>query len=57
MAENKTEKNIRIQDYLKTTDHPEGIRKMMYDMFRTAPARTMGQWKIADDHINKTRVK
>lgn len=63
MAENKKADEVkdtklyRIQDYLKSTTHPEGIKKMMYDMFRTAPARTMEQWKIADDFVNKTRVK
>lgn len=68
MAENKKleekkeekkggDKLYRIQAYLNETTHNESIKKMMYDMFRTAPARTMDQWKKADDHINNTRVK
>jgi hypothetical protein len=59
MAKEKAVENVNpvlIQTYLADTDHKETIKKMMISLFK-GQTRTISEWKVVDENINKRRVK
>ena len=52
--EKPVERTFPIKVYLEKTDHKESIKKMMITLYPEV-SKTMDEWKIEDDKINKGR--
>ena len=52
--EKPIERTFPIKVYLEKTGHKESIKKMMITLYPEV-SKTMDEWKIEDDKINKGR--
>jgi len=50
----KAEQKFTVDYYLKDSEHPEGIKRMMRDLFK-GQNKTLKQWKTADEETNTRR--
>lgn len=55
MSKEKTVKRtFPVKYYLETTDHKDSIKRMMLTLYPEV-SKTLEEWKIEDDNINKRR--